>query len=158
MKSSLNQLLESPCFKKEVPWRQRCFKANEVIIKAGETSGCVYVLRKGSVRVVANIVTGSSRALRPGFRDLESGDVFGEFSLLDEAPHSTNVIAIMDCEIMVIESKHLLAFLEKNHDYGYLIFRELALTLVERLRKTNDKAFSLYAWGLKAHGYEAHLK
>lgn len=158
MKSILNQLLETPSFKKEVLWRREHFKMGETIIKEGEKSGCVYLLLKGSVRVVANIEIGSDRALHPGFRDLEPGDVFGEFSLLDEAPHSTNVTAIMDSEVAVIESKQLLAFLDKNHDYGYLIFRELAVTLVERLRKTNDKAFSLYAWGLKTHGYVKHLK
>ncbi len=158
MKSVFYQLLESPNFREEVPWRQEHFKAGEAVIKEGEKSGCVYLLLEGRVRVVANIETGNKHTLHPGFRDLEPGDLFGEFSLLDKAPHSTNITAITESEIAMIDSEQLLEFLDNNHDYGYRVFRELASTLVDRLRKTNDKAFSLYAWGLKAHGYGKHLE
>jgi len=158
LKTIFNQLLERPNFKEGVVWKKVHFETNETIIKEDESSGCVYLLFSGKARVVANISMGGERMLHPGFRDLEAGEVFGELSLIDNEPHSTSVVAIGECEIAVIKNDLFLAYLDENPVDGYRVFRALSKTLVERLRKTNAKAFSLYAWGLKVHGFEEYLK
>jgi len=158
LKTIFNQLLERPGFEEGVIWNRVSFDANETIIKEGESSGCVYLLLNGSARVVASISLGGEHLLHPGFRDLEEGEVFGELSLLDNEPHSTSVVAIDECEIAVIKNTLFIDYLDQNPADGQEVFKLLSKTLVERLRKTNDKAFSLYAWGLKVHGLGEHLK
>jgi CRP-like cAMP-binding protein len=158
LKSIFNQLLERPNFKEGLIWQKSCLEANETIINEGEKSGCVYLLLEGGARVVGNVSLGGERVLHPGFRDLKVGEVFGELSLLDDEPHSTSVMALEKCVVAVIKNDLLISYLEENPVDGYRVFKVLATTLVDRLRKTNKKAFSLYAWGLKAHGFDEYLK
>lgn len=158
MKSIFNQLLDRSDFEEDVIWQKVCFGTNETIIKEGERSGCVYLLLEGEARVVGNVSLGGERVLHPGFRDLKVGEVFGELSLLDDEPHSTNVMALEKCEVAVIKNDLFIHYLEENPTDGYKVFKVLATTLVDRLRKTNRKAFSLYAWGLKGHGFDEYLK
>ena len=95
--------------------------------------------------------------MRPGVRDLEAGEVFGELALMDNLPHSTTVTAITSCEIAVIDGKRLQNYLSENQEMGCLVYKAISEMLVARLRKTNEKVFSLLAWGLKERGFQELL-
>ena len=156
--SAFFDLLEREDFEEGKFWRRQAYKNNDVILKEGSYSGKVFVVIEGATRIVGSVAMGEDYQVRPGVRDLGRGDVFGEFSMLDHAPHSATVIAISDCELAVIDNESLLAFMEKDHEAGYEIYRELAHRLVDRLRKADKQVFSLLAWGLKAHGYDKYMK
>ena len=129
-------------------WTRRQVVADETIFSEGDQGSEVYLILKGSVRVVGNVDLDDKRRVHPGFSDLDSGQVFGELPMFDGEPRSATVIALTDCE---------LAFLDAHPELGYPIFKELIHFLVGRLRQANRRIFSLFAWGLKMRGIDRHL-
>ena len=156
MQSVLYHLIQHPSFPKDL-WQHRRYAEHELIIRQGECSGNLYLVLSGSVRVMGNVLLDGQRRVQPGFGDLGTGEVFGELALFDDLPHSASVMAITDCEIAVIDGKRLLSHLDQHPQQGYSVLKNLGCTMVQRLRKTNDKLFSVFAWGLKAHGIDKHL-
>lgn len=151
-------VLDRDDFIEGVHWRRHLYANGDVILREGDYSGKVFLIMQGRVRVVGSVPMNEGYTVRPGVKDLERGEIFGELALLDHAPHSASVTAIEECELAEIENESLLAYLDRDRDIGYLFFRELAGELAVRLRKADEKIFSLLAWGLKAHGYEKYMK
>lgn len=157
MKNALYSLLDHPSFEEGTVWTRRQAEADETLFTEGDQGSEVYLLLKGTVRVVGAVDLDDKRTVHPGFSDLEAGQVFGELPLFDGEPRSATVIALTDCELAVIEGEQLMAFLDAHPDLGYPIFKELIHLLVGRLRQANRRIFSLFAWGLKMRGIDRHL-
>ncbi|MEJ2565526.1 MAG: cyclic nucleotide-binding domain-containing protein [Gammaproteobacteria bacterium] len=157
MKNALYSLLDHPSFEEGTVWARREAKADETLFTEGDQGSEVYLLLKGTVRVVGAVDLDDKRTVHPGFSDLEAGQVFGELPLFDGEPRSATVIALTDCELAVIEGEQLMAFLDAHPELGYPIFKELIHLLVGRLRQANRRIFSLFAWGLKMRGIDRHL-
>lgn len=151
------KLLEHPDFREGQSWRRRIAQANEIIFNAGETSQDVYLILRGQVRILGNVDLDDQRRIHPGFSELGQGEMFGELPLFDGQPRSASVMALEETELAVLDSRRLMAFLDVHPELGYPIYKELILTLVARLRKANQRIFSLFAWGLKARGIDNHL-
>lgn len=157
MEKSLRALLDHPAFSEGEDWQRQRFAANATIVEEGQVGGQIYLVLTGRVRVLGDVYLDEERRIRPGFFDLDAGEVFGELALFDREPRSASVVAVSDCELAVIDGDRLLAFLDAHTDLGYGVMKDLISALVVRLRKTNRKLFSLMAWGLKAHGLDEHL-
>ena len=157
MITNLKELLLDSVFRNSIHVDEKQYSANQTICQEGDTSREVYVIRSGVVRIVGDVELEEGRNVRPGFFDLEKGEVFGELAMFDHAPRSASVVAVSDCEIDVMQGDELLNYLQNHPDIGYVILKDLVSTLVARLRKTKKKLFSLMAWGLKAHGIDEHL-
>ena len=138
-------------------WRRRHIPANENVITEGEQCSDLYLVLEGTLRVIGNVSLDDERRVRPGMSELTAGDVFGELALFDKEPRSATVVAVTDCEVAAIDGEKLTEFLESHPDIGYKVLRELITGLVTRLRKTNVRLISLFAWGLKAHQIDEHL-
>ena len=157
MKNALYMLLDHPDFKEGMVWTRRKYAADETVFKEGDHGAQVYLILKGSVRVVGNVDLDDNRTVHPGFSELDAGQVFGELPMFDGEPRSATVVALTDCELAVIEGEQLMAFLDTHPELGYPIFKELIHLLVGRLRQANRRIFSLFAWGLKLRGIDRHL-
>ena len=157
MTSTLEQLLEHPDCAQGVMWWRQHVKANEVIFREGDKGRDVYVVLSGLVRVVGAVELEGQRKISSGFFELGSGAIFGELALIDRRPRSATVMAVGDCELAVINGEALLRFFDSHPDIGYKVMTELMAVMTERLRKTNSKLFSLFAWGLKVHDIDQHL-
>ena len=83
--------------------------------------------------------------------------MFGELVLFDELPRSARVATVEETEVIEFDGDELLAYMERHPEQGYRILKYIVRSLVSRLRRTNEKLFSLYSWGLKAHGIDKHL-
>ncbi|WP_158675426.1 Crp/Fnr family transcriptional regulator [Thiohalobacter thiocyanaticus] len=147
MVQSLQTLLQHPAFVEGVQWRRAEYPANHCLFRAGEPGGDIFVLLSGAVRVTGNVSLDDERHIRPGVCDLESGAVFGELALFDAGPRSASVTTLTPVELAVIDGAELLRFFEAHPDTGYMVLREIIEMLVARLRLTNDKVWSLLAWG-----------
>lgn len=158
MPSLLFDLLENPDFVEGVYWQRQRIEANKVIVHEGERGRQVYLILSGQVRVVGSVDLDEHARIRPGFSELSAGDLFGELAAFDDEPRSATVVAVSDVELAVIDGEALLRFLDAHTELGYAITRELISTLVVRLRKANQRVFSLFSWGLKSHGIDDHLK
>jgi CRP/FNR family transcriptional regulator, cyclic AMP receptor protein len=157
MKNTLYMLLDHPDFEEGVVWTRCKYAADETVFSEGDHGSQVYLILKGSVRVVGNVDLDDNRTVHPGFSELDEGQVFGELPMFDGEPRSATVVALSDCELAVLEGEQLMAFLDAHPDLGYPIFKELIHLLVGRLRQANRRIFSLFAWGLKLRGIDHHL-
>lgn len=157
MSEALVRLLQNPAFSEGVAWWRRAMQPHEEVVKQGDESNSVFIVLSGKVRVVANVTLEDSREVRPGFSDLEAGAVFGEMSLFDDAPRSVSVLAVEQGELAEIDKAALQGFMQDHPDMGYAILSDMMKSMVDRLRKANDRVGSLFAWGLKAHGIDEHI-
>lgn len=157
MKNAFNSLLDHPEFREGQLWDRKRFPAGETLFEQGDEGQEIYIVLSGTVRVVGDVVLDEGQRIHPGVCDLEEGAIFGEMPLFDQQPRSASVVAITDCELAVIDNQALLDFFELHPAAGYTAMCELWSIQVGRLRRTNKKLFSLFAWGLKIHQISPHL-
>lgn len=154
---SLKQLLTRADFAEGDLWRRVTLSEGEVVIDKGARSGKVYLVLAGRLRIVGDIEVGQHRHIHPGFRELGAGELFGELGMFDGRPHSASVVAIGDSELAEMDAERLLRYLDEHPDIGYGVLKEIIGMLADRLRHTTEQAFSLFAWGLRAHDIDRHL-
>jgi CRP-like cAMP-binding protein len=157
LEAEIRSLLERADFREGEHWQRRQLEAGRTVFREGEAGSELYLVLEGSVRVMGDVELEARRHIQPGFCDLPAGALFGELALFDQGPRSATVVAVQDTELAVIDGRQLLEFFEKNPEVGYRIMKSLMMILVGRLRSTNKKLVSLFAWGLKAHQIERHL-
>jgi len=155
--SLLFSLLDNPEFKEDEQWRRVCRPANSTIFTEGDRSSEVYLVLVGELRVLGKVDLDDQRKIQPGFGELAKGDIFGELVMFDDLPRSATVVSLTDVELAVIKADDLFSFLDNHPDCGYPIMKELLSVVVQRLRKANQRIFSLFAWGLKSRGLDNHL-
>mgnify|MGYP003394834626 CR=1 FL=1 len=107
---------------------------NVFIIKEGEESREMYLVKQGKAEVMLNNDNGDQLILST----LNEGDIFGELSLLDDKPRSANVIALENCVLLVINKADFYEFLYKNNNASIQVIKYLC----QKLRNTNRIAHS----------------
>lgn len=157
MEALIHTLFDHMEFREGVHWQRRQLNAGEIVFREGDVGREVYLVLRGSMRVAGNVAVEHKRHIHPGICDLPQGTLFGELALFDRGPRSASVSAVVDSELAVIDGDRLLAFFDANPDLGYLILRELLTAVVGRMRATNKKLISIFAWGLKVHGIDRYL-
>ena len=75
---------------KRCRWRRHT--AGQRIVGHMDETRDVFFIVKGKVRAIIYSLSGKEVT----FRDISAGDMFGEFSAIDDQPRSANVIALMD--------------------------------------------------------------
>jgi CRP-like cAMP-binding protein len=101
-----------------------------IFLKGSPGRGMMAVL-KGRVRISATSAEGREIVLNT----IEEGEVFGEIALLDGKERSADAVAAADCDLLVIERRDFVPFIE-NHPG--LALRLMAV-LCERLRRTTQQ-------------------
>ncbi|MDH5182596.1 MAG: cyclic nucleotide-binding domain-containing protein [Gammaproteobacteria bacterium] len=153
----IETLLEQDDFMQGRDWNKRHYPAGSVIFKMGDESNNVYLILSGEVQATGRAQTSDGKELKPSFKTFDEGELFGEMVLFDRLPRSAMVSVIRDAEVAEINGQALLDYMDKHPEQGYLILSHIVTSLVSRLRETNEKLFSVYSWGLKAHGIDKHL-
>jgi len=118
----LNQLLQFARFE--------TIEAKQVAFHKGSHGDEMFALVSGRVKISTFSLDGKEIL----FDILESGDVFGELSLIDGKERSASVTAIERCRLLVLERKHFLPFLENNPRIGI----KMLAGLCKRLRATDE--------------------
>lgn len=114
----------------------------DVILREGERSQALFLLRKGEARVERQHEHFSVEISR-----LHAGDLFGEMSFVEEFTASASVIADGECELDVIEAAHVQALVDADPGFAARFYRSIAELLSRRLRATSVQALSEFAWG-----------
>lgn len=83
-------------------------KARSEVCRKGEAGDALYVVITGKLKVTAQSEDGREAILAI----LEDGETFGEMSLLDGRPRSATVVAVEDGELLVIQRRGFLQYLE----------------------------------------------
>jgi CRP/FNR family cyclic AMP-dependent transcriptional regulator len=90
--------------------KPRSFAAGAPICRLGDHGDSMMGVVAGTVRITLPTIRGKEIILA----DLGSGELFGEIALLDGKPRSANATARTNCELMVLERRDVLPFLERN--------------------------------------------
>lgn len=110
--------------------KSKYVKNREIICRRGESGSSMFFIVSGKV----NLNTDSDEGKELTFSILAPGDFFGEIALLDGGPRTATVKALEKTELLVIERRYFLPFLEKNPPVAI----HLLSTLASRLRKTDE--------------------
>ena len=76
----------------------RSFPAGTDVIRAGEEGAAAYIVRSGTLEVFKTSVDD----VRTVLRHLGPGDVFGETAIFADTPRTASVVALTDCELIVV--------------------------------------------------------
>ncbi|HXW49633.1 MAG TPA: Crp/Fnr family transcriptional regulator [Xanthobacteraceae bacterium] len=109
----------------------RSFKAGDSICRLGDHGDSMMAVVVGSVRISRPTSRGKEIILA----DLGSGELFGEIALLDGKPRSANVVALTNCELMVLERRNVVPFLERNP----AACMKLMEILCARIRRSDER-------------------
>jgi CRP/FNR family transcriptional regulator, cyclic AMP receptor protein len=118
---------------------RRRFAAGEVIFRIGAPGQSMMVLT-GTVRISAPSPDGKEIVLA----DLGAGEVFGEMALLDGRARSADAAALTNCDLLVLERRDMLGYIERHP----AIAIKLLEVLCERLRRTDQQIGEIAFLGL----------
>jgi len=79
----------------------RTFQKDEIIFCEGEHGDELFIIQKGSVKIVK--ITESSEIL---LAVLKPGDIFGEMALLESKPRAAGAVAYEDCQLMAVNREN----------------------------------------------------
>jgi CRP-like cAMP-binding protein len=102
------------------------FREGAILLQKGKRANGVYLLLKGSARVV--IPSQASRTLG-------LGEICGEMSFLEDSPASASVIAEGEVEAFHLDRPALQSLFELYPHLGSRFYRSLATNLSHRLRE-----------------------
>jgi CRP/FNR family transcriptional regulator, cyclic AMP receptor protein len=107
----------------------RFFVPNQVIFTEGEPGGIMYLVQRGRVEIYMRDRTHQ----RVSIGVVESGEIFGELSLLDNASRSTSAKSLDDTTVLLIDRNDLL-MLVRAHPAAAL---DMISMLGKRIRETD---------------------
>jgi len=113
----------------------RSFGAGDSVCRVGDPGGSMMAVLTGTVRISLPTVKGKEVILA----DLRTGQLFGEIALLDGKPRSANATALTKCELLVLERRNVIPFLERN-PAACLQLMEL---LCARIRRSDERMADL---------------
>ena len=107
--------------------RQEDYAKNAEIMAEGERSSGLYIVLSGKVKVVLRNEEGKEIILAM----LSPTEYFGEMALLDDAPRSADVVAMVPTSVLVISKQKFNQWLLRHPDMSFVIIRTLAQLLRE---------------------------
>ena len=112
------------------------------IFAKGDPGNSMMAVLKGRVVISAPSPDGRQVVLTV----MREGDLLGEIALLDGNQRTADATAAVDCELLVVPRRSLLALLERRPD----LCIDLLILLCERLRRTNEQVEDLAFLDLEA--------
>jgi CRP/FNR family transcriptional regulator, cyclic AMP receptor protein len=103
----------------------RTFAAGQVIFEEGDPGDLMFAVVQGEVDV-----------FKAGehLRTLTLGDIFGEMSLIDDAPRSATALAKTACKLAAIDKKRFMLLVQQTPFFAI----QMMQILTERLRKNEE--------------------
>jgi CRP/FNR family transcriptional regulator, cyclic AMP receptor protein len=111
------------------------FAAGEQIYLKGSPGTSMMAVLKGAVRISVPGPDGREIVLAT----IGEGDIVGEIALLDGKERTADVTAASDCEVLVIERRNFLPFMEQHPKVAL----RLLVALCARLRRTTEQVEDL---------------
>jgi CRP-like cAMP-binding protein len=118
------------------------FKIGQKIINEGYLGDKLYILNKGTVRILKNTVSNEKYTVTLLASD--ANVFFGEVALIDSDKRSATVIAESNCEVYSLDRKSYIKICEKDPLMGYKITLHIAKRIALSLRKMNTDVITLF--------------
>ena len=108
-------------------------KSGEFLFREGDPADAAYVIQSGELEVFIERLES-----RIPLTALGPNDVLGEIALLDGQPRTAHVRATSDVALFRIDRNEF-EFLRRNlHGAAFKLIRQIAVTVCERVRKSNS--------------------
>ena len=114
--------------KEELAWVERHVTMREVrrrtvVYSVGDPADCVYVLKRGVVKIASLQPDGHEMLLAL----LRAGEVFGEEAVLDEAPRDHSAEAYEDALICVMSKPEFMGLMRNHPDMAFAVTKLIGL-------------------------------
>jgi CRP-like cAMP-binding protein len=100
------------------------------LFSKGDPGSALYAIRNGTIKITVPGLDGREAV----FNFMQSGDIFGEIALLDGQARTADAVATSACELVVIERRDFLKFIDDNPAVALKIIG----LLCARLRWTSE--------------------
>jgi len=128
-----------------VLFRVEEYQRGERIITEGEHGGSLYVIYRGGVDILKQIVSREGET-QEKIATLHAGDTFGEMELIDKQPRSATVISQANTVVLAIDNIDLTKLSLRNTRVYAIMLLNLAREISRRLRATDQYlAVSLFS-------------
>ena len=122
---------------------EKRYRRGETVFTEHSTGDEVYIIKKGKVCIELGLKGKPNTAT---IQRLSVGQIFGELALVDKRSRSASVVCENDCEIITIDRDKLDELFERDTHLGYIVMKNLAKLLAERLRKTDLMLVASVLW------------
>jgi len=112
-------------------------KSREVLFRKGDEGSQAYVILSGRLKVTAAGEEGKETVLRI----MDPGEVLGEMALLDGEPRSATLTALERVELLVLQRRDLLPFLEKHPKIAVKLLQSISARLRSISATLEDRVF-----------------
>jgi CRP-like cAMP-binding protein len=106
------------------------YPAGRLIFARGSPGRSMMAVLGGSVRISTTSPSGREAVLAI----LNAGEIFGELALLDGGERTADAVALNDCDLLVIDQRDFIPFLESRADLCIGLLKLLS----QRLRRTDE--------------------
>ena len=120
-------------------WRR--FARERQVLGYKDDSRDVFFVVEGRVRAINFALSGKEVS----FRDIEAGDMFGEFAAIDGGPRSANVIALQDCLVASLSAEDFWAVLREHPE----VVRATLRRLTAQVRALTERVFEFSTLAVK---------
>ena len=110
----------------------------EVLVRQGDISDSLFIIRKGWVKIVAEGTGGEEVVLN----QCGPGQVIGEMSLLDQKPRSNTIVAISPASVLEIKYEAVVDALDEYPQLALAFLRDMS----DRLRFANAYIEETIIW------------
>jgi CRP-like cAMP-binding protein len=110
--------------------RARKIASGTTLFAKGDPGTALFAVSVGTVKITVPSIDGREAM----FNLLHPGEIFGEIALLDGQPRTADAVAMSDCELMVIERRDFLTFVNSEPT----VASKLIELLCARLRVLSD--------------------
>ena len=124
---------------------ERDFSRDEVIFVEHTEGDELFLILEGEVTIQLELT--SEEDAMP-LITLPKGDVFGELSVVDDAPRSATARCLTDCRLLVLNREDFNRVMESDHSLGYKVMYQVARLVSQRVRYTNQKIVDNVSWGM----------
>jgi CRP/FNR family transcriptional regulator, cyclic AMP receptor protein len=104
--------------------------ARRLIFAKGSPGRSMMAVLRGSIKISLPSPGGREIVLAI----LEAGEIFGEMALLDASERTADATAVTDCDLLIIDHRDFIPFLESRADLCIVLLK----LLCRRLRQTNE--------------------
>ena len=111
----------------------KSFAAGSTIFNIGTESDELYLVRKGTIKLMIPLKNGTSHHLLT----VGKGGIFGEMAFIDQIRRSADAVAVEDALIFVLSRKTFNAAIAAHPEVAAKFFERLAFIIANRLRQTN---------------------
>jgi CRP-like cAMP-binding protein len=144
-----NELSEEQCHTLTQSVRLFCLRDGDVLIEEGHRNDDLFIVVDGTLEVSKSIGGGDHITLQL----LRIGDMAGELGFIDDLPHTADLKAIGNCEVIALSRADLEAFLETDPEIVYRVMRAIIRTVHGILRRMNMQYVEMTNYISKTHDH-----